>query len=116
MKQRLLSVLLLLALITGLTALLPLGVVAEAPATAAAQSGVIYAEDFSALKPGVYKADKLTEALGWSSIGTTPNATYQITDDGKLRLVSFGEIPTETNYLVEEDGDAITFGGDRILV
>ena len=89
MKQRLLSVLLLLALITGLTALLPLGVVAEAPATAAAQSGVIYAEDFSALKPGVYTADELTElteALNWSSIGTTPNATYQITDDGKLRV------------------------------
>ena len=86
MKQRLLSVLLLLALITGLTALLPLGVVAEAPATAAAQSGVIYAEDFSALKPGIYTADELTKALGWSSIGTTPKATYQITDDGKLRV------------------------------
>lgn len=41
---------------------------------------------------------------------------FIITDAGELRLVTFGEIPPETNYLVEENGDAITFGGDRILV
>ena len=41
---------------------------------------------------------------------------FIITDAGQLRLVTFGEIPPETNYLVEENGDAITFGGDRILV
>jgi len=26
------------------------------------------------------------------------------------------ELPAETNYLIEELGNAITFGGDRILV
>lgn len=41
---------------------------------------------------------------------------FIITDMGQLRLVTFREIPPETHYLVEENGDAITFGGDRILV
>ena len=39
-----------------------------------------------------------------------------MTDVGQLRLVTFGEIPAETYYLVTEYGSAITFGGDRILV
>lgn len=40
-----------------------------------------------------------------------------ITDAGKLLLVPlFSSMPAETNYLVTEDGDAITFGGVRILV
>lgn len=39
-----------------------------------------------------------------------------MTDAGQLRLVTFGEIPAETYYLVTEYGSAITFGGDRILV
>lgn len=56
----------------------------------------------------------LRDVLRYIAVANAGN--WIITDDGKLRLVSFGEIPTETNYLVEEDGDAITFGGDRILV
>ena len=39
-----------------------------------------------------------------------------MTGPGKLLLVPFGGLPEETHYLVEEYGDAITFGGDRILV
>lgn len=39
-----------------------------------------------------------------------------ITDENKLYLVPLLSAPAETNYLVEEYGDAITFGGDRILV
>lgn len=39
-----------------------------------------------------------------------------ITYEGKLRLVTLTELPEETNYLVDEHYDAITFGGDRILV
>lgn len=39
-----------------------------------------------------------------------------ITDEGKLLLLRLGDIPPETNYLVDEHGDAITFGGVRILV
>ena len=56
----------------------------------------------------------LRDVLRYIAVANAGN--WIITDDGKLRLVSFGEIPTETNYLVEEGGDAIAFGGDRILV
>ena len=41
---------------------------------------------------------------------------WVITDVGKLLLVPLLSIPEETNYLVTEHGDAITFGGVRILV
>ena len=56
----------------------------------------------------------LRDLLRYIAVANAGN--WIITDEGKLRLVSFGEIPVETNYLVEEGGDAITFGGDRILV
>lgn len=39
-----------------------------------------------------------------------------MTYEGKLRLVTLTELPEETNYLVDNAYDAITFGGDRILV
>lgn len=39
-----------------------------------------------------------------------------MTDTGELLLRKLGEEPDETYYLVEEYGDAITFGGVRILV
>ena len=41
---------------------------------------------------------------------------WVMSDEGKLLLLRFGDIPPETWYLVDEYGDAITFGGDRILV
>jgi len=41
---------------------------------------------------------------------------FIISDTGKLRLVSMADMPEETNYLVDNSGDAITFGGIRILV
>lgn len=36
--------------------------------------------------------------------------------DGELLLVAVNGLPPETNYLIDSIGDAITFGGDRILV
>ena len=36
--------------------------------------------------------------------------------EGKLRLITLTELPSETNYLVDNAYEAITFGGDRILV
>ena len=36
--------------------------------------------------------------------------------DGQLRLVTLTELPDETYYLIDENNEAITFGGDRILV
>ena len=54
------------------------------------------------------------EVLGY--IASMYVGCFIITDDCKLRLVSITELPPETNYLIDEQGDAITFGGDRILV
>lgn len=41
---------------------------------------------------------------------------FIMTDEGKLRLVTIYELPPETNYLIDNAGNWITFGGDRILV
>lgn len=42
---------------------------------------------------------------------------WVLTAEGKLLLVPlFASLPPETNYLVTQDGNAITFGGVRILV
>lgn len=54
------------------------------------------------------------EVLGY--IASMYVGCFIITDEGKLRLVSITELPPETNYLIDQAGDAITFGGDRILV
>lgn len=54
------------------------------------------------------------EVLGY--IASMYVGAFIITDEGKLRLVSILELPPETNYLIDEVGDAIIFGGDRILV
>ena len=54
------------------------------------------------------------EVLGY--IASMYVGCFIITDEGKLRLVSITELPPETNYLIDEQGNAITFGGDRILV
>ena len=49
-------------------------------------------------------------------IAVSEAGNWIITDEGKLLLLKLGDIPPETNYLVDEHGDAITFGGVRILV
>lgn len=49
-------------------------------------------------------------------IAAAHGGNWIITDAGKLRLITFGEIALETSYLVDENGDAITFGGVRILL
>lgn len=36
--------------------------------------------------------------------------------DGELLLVALNSMPPETNYLIDNAGNAIVFGGDRILV
>lgn len=41
---------------------------------------------------------------------------FVMTDEGKLRLVRLNEIGVETHFLVGNNGYAIKFGGDRILV
>ena len=54
------------------------------------------------------------EVLGY--IASMYVGCFIMSDEGKLRLVSLLELPPETNYLIDELGYAITFGGDRILV
>jgi hypothetical protein len=49
-------------------------------------------------------------------IAAVNGGNWIITDAGKLYLVPLLSAPTETNYLVDEYGDAILIGGDRILV
>jgi len=54
------------------------------------------------------------EVLGY--IASMYVGCFVMSDTGKLRLVTITELPPETNYLIDQTGDAITFGGDRILV
>lgn len=49
-------------------------------------------------------------------IAAAHGGNWHISDEGKLRLVPLMSAPAETNYLVTEHGDAILFGGVRILV
>lgn len=41
---------------------------------------------------------------------------FIMSESGELQLVCFWDIPKETRYLTDHIGDAITFGGDRIVV
>ncbi len=54
------------------------------------------------------------EVLGY--IASMYCGCFIMSEVGELRLVSILELPPETNYLIDQVGDAITFGGDRILV
>lgn len=49
-------------------------------------------------------------------IATANGGNWVITNEGKLSLLRYGDIPPETNYLVTEYGDAVLIGGVRILV
>lgn len=49
-------------------------------------------------------------------IGAAHGGNWIISDEGKLLLVPLLSAPEESYFLIDERGDAITFGGDRILV
>lgn len=49
-------------------------------------------------------------------IAAAHGGNWIMSDTGKLRLVPLISFPADTNYLVTEYGDAILFGGVRILV
>lgn len=51
-----------------------------------------------------------------SNIASMYGGNWYMSYDGELLLTAVNGIPVETNYLVDNIGDAITFGGDRILV
>lgn len=56
----------------------------------------------------------MREVLG--NIGAMYAGDWVMTYDGELLLVTISGIPPETNYLIDNASQAITFGGDRILV
>lgn len=63
-----------------------------------------------------YPANDYTIRQELCYIAAAHGGNWIITDAGKLRLVPLLSIPEETGYLVDEYGDAITFGEVRILV
>lgn len=68
-------------------------------------------KNYKVTKPRNYTCRELLQAIaGWYG------GNWCMTPVGKLRLVLLNSLPKETNYLVDNGGNAITFGGDRILV
>ena len=63
-----------------------------------------------------YPANDYTVRNELCFIAAAHGGNWIITDAGKLLLVPLLSMPAETNYLITECGDAITFGGVRILV
>lgn len=61
--------------------------------------------------PGTYT---MREVLSY--IGAMYGGNWLITKAGKLLLLKLSDLPEETNYLITNTGDPITFGGVRILV
>lgn len=83
------------------------------------QMGVSVDQRTTALMTNAYSIPLPTgysyrEVLGY--IASMYVGCFIMSEIGELRLVSLLELPPETNYLIDQVGDAITFGGDRILV
>ena len=56
----------------------------------------------------------MRECLGF--IGAMYAGNWVTNDLGQLRLVALGDIPPETNLLIDENADYIKLGNDRILL
>lgn len=63
-----------------------------------------------------YPANEYTIRDELKFIAAMHGGNFIITNEGKLRLVPLLSAPKETNYLVSDQGYAITFGGVRLLV
>lgn len=63
-----------------------------------------------------YPANEYTIRDEMRYIAAAHGGNWIVTGEGKFLLVPLLSAPPETNYLVTEYGDPITFGGDRILV
>jgi len=63
-----------------------------------------------------YPTDEYTQRQVLQFIAAAHAGNFIMTDLGKLRLVCLGDIPEPPGCLITEDGDAITFGGVRIIV
>lgn len=68
-------------------------------------------KNYKVTKPRNYTCRELLQAIaGWYG------GNWCMTPVGKLRLVRLNSLPKETNLLVDNGGNAIKFGEDRILV
>lgn len=75
----------------------------------------VLSEEFPVDYPEIGNEDfTMMEILGFIAVSNAGN--WVMSDEGKLLLLRYGDIYEETNYLVTEFGEAITFGGVRILV
>lgn len=60
--------------------------------------------------------------VGYSSrevlgiIAASYGGNFVISDEGQLLLIRLSDLPRETNYLIDQTGDILLFGTDRILV
>lgn len=63
-----------------------------------------------------YPAGEYMRRDALRDIAAAHGGNWYMSDAGKLRLVPLISFPAETSYLVTEHGDAILFGGVRILV
>ena len=81
----------------------------------AVDSRTVLSEEYPVEYPVGENGD-LTMREVLSGIAVSNAGNWIITDDGKLRLIGYGDIPNETNLLVTEHGEAILFGGVRIIV
>ena len=65
--------------------------------------------------PGIGEgAYTVREVLGY--IGSMYAGNWILNEEGQLRLVVLGDIPTETNYWIDEFGNIVTIGGDRLVL
>lgn len=86
-----------------------IGVTLDPRTTAIMTNG--YRIEYPGFGEGAYTMRELLQFIASAYAGN-----FYITDENKLLLVGLGDIPPETNYLVEEHGDYILIGGYRILV
>lgn len=52
----------------------------------------------------------------WRWVAAAMGGNFITNDLGQLRLIPLNALPASTAYLVNEDGDSITFGGNRLLM
>ena len=110
--KKVLSSLLILTMLVGTLLGFPTGTASAAEPENASGAGDIFSENFDSLTPGTYTAAALKELLGWKSVGSTPGAVYEITDEHKLRIYNPFENPDNAGkmngqfdlYIGEFDG------------
>ena len=70
----------------------------------------------------INKGYQLPLMTGYSSrevlgiIAASYGGNFIMSEEGKLLLLKLGSLPKETNYLIDESGNRLVVGGDRILL